>query len=477
MTVWGDCAERDRAPQRIGLRRVLSTVPSRRLEILRSSVPAAAATPSPQGRRGLIAFALIVGAMLGGGPALTTIAVSETTPPSSTSENPLPPIASTGAASPVSTTATVTGTVTPRDAETTYQFEYGTSTSYGLATPAAQLPASAAAANVSAALTGLTGGTTYNYRLVATNAAGVTRGSNQTFTTSSAPKITSRAAFDVSGAAANVGATIDPNGEATTYRFHWGTTSKFGRYTPRKPLGSGTSGIAVVETLTGLKPNSKYYFRATATNSIGTVNGVTRSFTTPRSLTGVTAQLSAAGVIWGQKVTLTGSIGGGGVSGTKVSIMRVDHPFTNPAWQVGTATANSKGNYSLTIGPLYSTARFYAVTQTPTPLVSPTVTAGGLVMARLRVEKRQSKRYRLRGLIYPAVPSARISIQRQTPKGRWVRVKRIGVQKAGGNKVGYRTWVPRVKGRAAAYRAVILPRDGGAHVTTESPIVPVPKRK
>ncbi|HZP53525.1 hypothetical protein [Actinocrinis sp.] len=97
------------------------------------------------------------------------------------------PVVTTGAASGVTnTSATLNGTVNPEGAATTYQFQYGTSTSYGSVTPTS--PASAgsgsSAVNESANLSGLSPSTTYDYRLVATNATGTTYGSNQAFTTS-----------------------------------------------------------------------------------------------------------------------------------------------------------------------------------------------------------------------------------------------------------------------------------------------------
>ena len=106
---------------------------------------------------------------------------SSTPPPT-----PSAPAVTTGAGSGITNTAaTLNGTVNPDGAATTYQFQYGTSTSYGSVTPAS--PASAgsgsSAIGVSAGLTGLSASTTYDYRLVATNATGTTDGGNQTFTT------------------------------------------------------------------------------------------------------------------------------------------------------------------------------------------------------------------------------------------------------------------------------------------------------
>jgi hypothetical protein len=107
----------------------------------------------------------------------------------STPPPPTAPAVTTSAASGVTdTAATLNGTVNPEGAATTYQFQYGTSTSYGSVAPAS--PASAgsgsSAVGESADLSGLSASTTYDYRLVATNATGTTNGSNQTFTTPAA---------------------------------------------------------------------------------------------------------------------------------------------------------------------------------------------------------------------------------------------------------------------------------------------------
>jgi hypothetical protein len=94
------------------------------------------------------------------------------------------PGATTGPATNVgSTTATLTGTVNPNKEQTTYRFEYGTDTAYGLTTPTASAGKGNAGRNVTANLTSLAPSTTYHYRLVATNPDGTTPGADMTFTT------------------------------------------------------------------------------------------------------------------------------------------------------------------------------------------------------------------------------------------------------------------------------------------------------
>src|SRR6266496_1845825 len=96
------------------------------------------------------------------------------------------PAVSTNAASGVfSAGATLNGSVNPEGQSTTYKFDYGTSTSYGssVPSPAGSAGSGTSTVNESATLNGLRPGTTYHYRIEATNATGTTDGPDQTFTT------------------------------------------------------------------------------------------------------------------------------------------------------------------------------------------------------------------------------------------------------------------------------------------------------
>jgi subtilisin family serine protease len=96
--------------------------------------------------------------------------------------------ADTGGADSVTTTgATVSGASDPCGTASSYQFEYGTTGSYGSATPAASIGAGNAAVGVSAALSGLAAGTTYHYRLVTIRGGVRLAGSDRTFTTVPTP--------------------------------------------------------------------------------------------------------------------------------------------------------------------------------------------------------------------------------------------------------------------------------------------------
>jgi hypothetical protein len=89
--------------------------------------------------------------------------------------------ANTGFATSVgSTSAVLHGTVSPNGLTTTYYFEYGTTTAYGLVTASWTTDADA---SVSATVGGLSAQTTYHYRLVATNSSGTSYGSDRSFQT------------------------------------------------------------------------------------------------------------------------------------------------------------------------------------------------------------------------------------------------------------------------------------------------------
>ncbi|HEY7892353.1 MAG TPA: hypothetical protein VIC05_09120 [Solirubrobacteraceae bacterium] len=133
-------------------------------------------------------FVALGGLLIGGSLlAAPTAGATLVCPPGVTNpaycQNITPPSVTTGLPVPAPPSgATLTGTVNPNGAATTYVFQYGTTTSYGSSTAAGSLAASSSNQNVQQNITGLTTGTTYHYRLVAKNPGGETVGADQMFT-------------------------------------------------------------------------------------------------------------------------------------------------------------------------------------------------------------------------------------------------------------------------------------------------------
>jgi phosphodiesterase/alkaline phosphatase D-like protein len=97
------------------------------------------------------------------------------------------PVVTTGAASAITASAaTLAGTVDPHGAGTAFAFEYGTTTAFGSISAIDDAGATNGVHAVALAIGGLLPGTTYRYRIVATNAAGTTAGPSRTFTTAPA---------------------------------------------------------------------------------------------------------------------------------------------------------------------------------------------------------------------------------------------------------------------------------------------------
>ena len=129
------------------------------------------------------------------------------------------------------TSATLNGSVAPNGQATTVVFEYGTSTGYGAKTAAKNAGSGTGTSNTSAAVTGLSGGTTYHFRIVATNAAGTNTGADQTFTTSGKPAVQTGAPTAVTGTSATLTGTVDPAGHSTSWYFEFGTSTAYGTKT------------------------------------------------------------------------------------------------------------------------------------------------------------------------------------------------------------------------------------------------------
>jgi len=207
------------------------------------------------------------------------------------------PTAITGPVTTVgTTTATATGTVNPGGQSTSWYVEYGTTTGYGRNTPTKSAGSGTSNVQVSAALSGLATGTTYHYRVVATNASGTARGADGLFTTASAPAATTSAATGVTPTAATLNGSVDPNGRETTWYFEYGTNSSYGTKTAAQSAGSGTTARSVAAGVSGLAVGRTYHFRLVATSDAGTSRGADRTFSTagaPTASTGSPTSVTA----------------------------------------------------------------------------------------------------------------------------------------------------------------------------------------
>ena len=226
-------------------------------------------------------------------------------------------------------TAQLEGGVYPNGADTTYWWEYGTTTSYGQQTEATDIGSGVAPVSVADQLAGLSPGASYHYRLVAQNSYGTEYGYDFTLTTQSgatgssqpgpggsttqttpttpttqpAPPATGPTApaggrssaapasplvarlrvVSAGATTATLMAGVATGGSDASYSLQYGPTSALGR----SLKGSlATSSTRLTGTLRALAPGRVYYVRAVITNPAGsTATAVIRFRTSPVTIT------------------------------------------------------------------------------------------------------------------------------------------------------------------------------------------------
>lgn len=226
------------------------------------------------------------------------------------------PLVTTLAATSVSTTgATLNGNVTPNGLATSAWFVWGTdpTLSTGSATAAQTAGSGSASEPVSFALAGLSTGTTYYFRIYASNTSGTSWGSIISVTPSSVPTVVTLPATSISGTGATLNGNVTPNGSAANAWFEWGTDPALATYnsTAGQSAGSGTAGVPVGFALSGRSVGTTYYYRIAASNTWGTSRGMIVSFTpvAPPSVTTLaTSSTTSTGA------TLNGSVIPNGLS-------------------------------------------------------------------------------------------------------------------------------------------------------------------
>jgi hypothetical protein len=194
----------------------------------------------------------------------------------------VPDVATKSASKATRTTAVLNGVGNGDGDPAQYRFEWGTSEAYGFSTPVTA--SGSGEEEITAALTGLTAGTTYYYRVVGENANGTNVGAGREFTTRPAVEdLSSGAVAELTPTGVTLTGSLTPGGVEAHYFFEWGLSTKYGETSPMAPgidAGTGTEPVDAETLLSELTPNTTYHYRLVGTNSFGTTLGQDRTFTT-----------------------------------------------------------------------------------------------------------------------------------------------------------------------------------------------------
>src|SRR4051794_6554306 len=392
-----------------------------------------------------------------------------------------PPLAQTGAAKDVAQTqATLTATVTPRGAATSVRFDLGTSTSYGLQSAGKDIGSGSDPVTVEIPVQGLTAGTTYHFRVVATSDGGTVQGADATLKTSTPPAAPTRPAVSTGGVrevattAATLTASVNPHGAGTSYKFEYGTSTSYGASTPSAGAGDGTRSVTVAARIGGLTPGKPYHYRIVASNSVGPTSGSDRACVAASTPASATRTADKDPVTYGAGVTLRGKLAGSKISGVRVRLQTTAFLFDRPFADTGNALmSTSKGEYTFTLPAVTVTTRALVVVDGLPSFTSKLVVVRSAARAGITsVTRRADGRLVVRGRVIPATAAGVAALQRQSASGRWLPLKRAHVGADGRYAVTL-----RARRAAMTVRTVGLPHDGGAHVSGTSRSVKIGARR
>jgi len=214
-------------------------------------------------------------------------------------------------------------------------------------------------------IAGLDPGTAYEFKSKARNESSeeTSFGSDGLFTTSAiAPTLTTDAEDTVTTTSANINGDItDTGGENANERgFAWGTNSGLSGGDTATTTEFGSFGTGTFsDALSSLSPNTTYYFRAYAANTVGTSTGSILNFTTSVSVQTVSTDNESG--VGASAATLNGTVSdNGGEDATQ-------HGFaysTNSSLSSGVSTSTlgafvGTGSFNDSITSLESNTTYY----------------------------------------------------------------------------------------------------------------------
>lgn len=299
------------------------------------------------------------------------------------------------------------------------------------------------------------------------------------------------AATSVSADSATLNGSVTANNVNTSVSFNWGTSSStYGNNVSATPslLSAGTAATSVSAGLTGLKPETTYYFQVVASNGATPVLGTQQSFITPKlaatiALASTNPSTPNTSVSW--IVTFNGSVQGvdssdfvlvpsSGATGASITSVT----GSGATWTVTANTGTGTGNLGLNLvndGSIVSTADatkklggsvtgpVYQLV-TPRPVLSKTASASSVALNGVVV-------FTITAQNKYAVPLTNVTVTDVLPAGMTYQgsVPSVGAVGVSGQTV---TWaIPSIDplSTAALSLAVTLTQQGTLTNTVTSP--------
>jgi len=258
------------------------------------------------------------------------------------------------------TTATLNASVNAHGFPIQVSFQYGTTTQYGFTTTAQSGGSANGVVSVTPVpIANLVSGTTYHYRLVATNGVDTVLGPDGTFTTLAAPQPPSFSDLGPSGLDdydATINASINAQGQATTWSVAYGTTNAYGTTVSAGSAGNASAAAPFSLALGGLTADTTYHYQIIATNNTGTTVGPDRTFTTLTPPTVSTAAASAPGAT---TVVLNGSVNPNGFATTYSFQYGLTSSYGSTTSSASAGSGQALASASLSVGGLSASTTYH----------------------------------------------------------------------------------------------------------------------
>jgi hypothetical protein len=135
------------------------------------------------------------------------------------------------------------------------------------------------------------------------------------------PIVTTVGATGITQSSASLNLTVNPNNNATTVQFDWGTNTNVTQTTASQNVGSSTSTIPASVTLGGLSCGTTYFFRARAQNTQGSA--------TPGTILQFATASCGCGASQTVNLIQNGTFGADSASWTRIGNFYADRQFTD----------------------------------------------------------------------------------------------------------------------------------------------------
>jgi hypothetical protein len=240
-----------------------------------------------------------------------------------------------------------------------------------------------------------------------------------------APAVTTGGAASVAQQTARLTGTVDPNADATTYQFQYGTTSAYGAVTPEQTVG-GDGKKTVTADISGLAPATTYHYRLIARNSKGLTKGADKAFKTKVQPLGVTFAATPNPLLPGGTTTLAGQLTGTGNAGRDVVLQSNPFPYTQGFKPVGNKlVTDAAGNFSFGLQAVPFNTQYRVALPDKPSVVSPIVVVSVSVVVSTHLGSHTVTRghsLTFSGSLKPAVDGTPIAIQKLNSKKHWVTI-------------------------------------------------------